>query len=179
MNLILPTKLTRNWNYSYFFYYIVFLSNIFSWLSLKNRDVKLIRILRFCYFSVNILSLKTYYQLSYVSLWLTGILLTIVIIKSWNVYFHFALDWSNTTWPIWWLRQSITSCKLNESVVAITNMNCVYILSFVWASCFWKAQVLLFCEEIHSNPLITLIYIKLAYTYLDHTLQSYLDHSYL
>ena len=126
----------------YFFYYLVFLSKIFSWLSLKNPDVKLIPILRFCYFSENILSLKTYYQLSYVSVWPIGILLTIANIKSWNVYFHFALDWSNTTWPIWWLRQSITSCKLNESVVVITNMSWAYRLFECFV--FWKYKNLTF-----------------------------------
>ena len=83
--------------------------------------------MRFCYFSENILSLNSYYQLSYASIWLTGILLTIanILIKSWNVHFHFALDWSNVVWPIWWLRQSIKLCKRNESVVVITNTRCV------------------------------------------------------
>ena len=43
------------------------------------------------------LSLKSYCQLSYVSVWLTGTLLTIanILIKSWNVHFHLALDWSD------------------------------------------------------------------------------------
>ena len=91
----------------------------------------------FCYFSESILSLKSYYRHSYVSVWLIGILLTIgnILIKSWNVHVHFALDWSNAAWPIWWLKQSIKPCKLNESLVAITNMSCVYLLTFVWV--FW------------------------------------------
>ena len=44
--------------------YIVFLLNIFSWLSLPR--CKFIPILRFYYFSENILSLKSYYQLKWV-----------------------------------------------------------------------------------------------------------------
>ena len=96
--------------------------------------------MRFCYSLENILSLKSYYQLSYLSVWLTGILLTIadILIKSWNVHFHLTLDWSNATWPIWWLKQSIKPCKLNESVVAITNTSCVYLLTCVWV--FFKEQ---------------------------------------
>ena len=48
-------------------------------------------------YSENMPSLKSYYQLSYVSIWLTGILLTIanILIKSLNVYFHLVLDWRN------------------------------------------------------------------------------------
>ena len=108
----------------------------------KKPRCKLIPILRFCYFSENIVSLKSYYQLSYVSVWLTGILLTIgnILIKSWNVHVHFALDWSNAAWPIWWLKQSIKPCKLNEPVVTITNTSCVYLLTFVWVFCFLKVQ---------------------------------------
>ena len=108
----------------------------------KKPRCKLIPILRFCYFSENIVSLKSYYQLSYVSVWLTGILLTIanILIKSWNVHFHLALDWSNAAWPIWWLKQSIKPCKLNESVVAITNTSYVYLLIFVWVFYFLKVQ---------------------------------------
>ena len=36
-------------------------------------------------------------QLSYTSVWLTGILLTIgnILIKNLNVHFHFGLDWTN------------------------------------------------------------------------------------
>ena len=99
-------------------------------------------ILRFFYFSKKIVSLKSYYQLSYVFVWLTGILLTIanILIKSWNVYFHLALDWSNAVWPIRWLKQSIKRCQLNESVVAIINTSCVYLLTCVWAFCFLKVQ---------------------------------------
>ena len=50
----------------------------------KKPRCKLIRFLRFCYFSGNILSLKSYYQLPHVSVWLTEISLTIanILIKS-------------------------------------------------------------------------------------------------
>ena len=89
----------------------------------KKLRCKLIPVLRFCYFSENILSAKSYNQLSYVFVWLTGILLTIanILIEKWNPHFQFALDWSNAAWPIWWLKQSIKPCKLNESVIATTN----------------------------------------------------------
>ena len=82
----------------------------------KKPRCKLIPILRFCYFSANILSLKSYYQFSYVSI--TGILLTIgnILIKSWNVHVHFALELSNAAWPTQWLKQSIKPCELNESI---------------------------------------------------------------
>ena len=102
----------------------------------------MIPILRFCYFSKNKVSLKSYYQLSYVSVWLTGILLTIanIVIKSWNVHFHLALDQSNAAWPIWWLKQLIKPCKLNESLVAITNRGCIYFLTWVRVFCFLKVQ---------------------------------------
>ena len=39
--------------------------------------------------------------------------------------------------------------------------------------------LLLLCERIHSNTLISLLCIKLRYTYLDYSLQFYLGHSYL
>ena len=73
-----------------------------------------------------------------VSVWLTGLLLTIgnILIKSWNIHIHFALDWSNAAWSIWWLKQLIKSCKLNESVVAITNSSCVCLLFECFL--FWK-----------------------------------------
>ena len=81
----------------------------------------------------NTLSLKSYYQLCYVSVWLTGILLTIVNIsmKCWNIDFHLTLDWSNAAWPIGWLKLSLKLCKLNGSVVPITNTSCVYLLIYV------------------------------------------------
>ena len=108
----------------------------------KKPICKLIPILRFCYFSENILSLKSYYQLSYVSVWVTGILRTIanILIKSWNVNFHHALDWCNVAWPIWWLKQSIKPCKLNDPVVAITSTSCVYRLTCAWVFCFLNVQ---------------------------------------
>ena len=45
----------------------------------------------------NKLSLKPYYQVSYVSLWLTGILFAIanILMRGSNVHFHLALAWSN------------------------------------------------------------------------------------
>ena len=123
-----------------FLLYSIVIKQFFSAYFKKLRS-KLIPILRSCYFSENILSLKSYYQLSYISLWLTGILLTIgnILIKSWNVHVHFTLDWSNAAWRIWWLQQSIKPCKLNESVVAITNSSCGYLLTFVWV--FWFLKV--------------------------------------
>ena len=85
---------------------------------------------------------KSYYQLSYVSVWLTGIFLNIanILIKSWNVHFHITLDWNNAAWPIWWLKQLIKPCKLTEAVVTITNTSCVYFLTCVWVFCFLKVQ---------------------------------------
>ena len=107
-----------------------------------------------CYFLENILSLKSYYQLSYVSILLTGVLLTItnILIKSWNV----ALDWSNAVWPTWWLKQSIKPCKPNESVVAIINMSCVYLFSRVWVFCFLNVQ------KFNLSPTLALSYTKAA-----------------
>ena len=102
----------------------------------------MISIFRFCYFLKNILSLKSYYQLSCISVWLTWILLTVpnILIKCWNHHFHLTLDWNNAVWPVWWLKESIKPCKLNESVVAITNASCVYILTCVWVFYFLKEQ---------------------------------------
>ena len=113
-------------------------------------------ILRFYYFPENLLCLKSYYQLSYVSVWLTEILLPIanILIKSWYVYFHLALDRSNAAWPIWWLKQSIKPCKLNESVVAITNTSCVYLLTCVWVFYFLKVQ------KFNLSPTLALNYTK-------------------
>ena len=34
----------------------------------------------------------------------------------------------------------IKPCKLNESVVAITNTSCIYLLTCVWVFCFLKVQ---------------------------------------
>ena len=50
------------------------------------------------------------------------------------------LDWCNAAWPIWWSKQSIKLCKLNESIVAITNTSCVYLLTCIWVFCFLKLQ---------------------------------------
>ena len=94
--------------------------------------------LRFCYFMGNILSLKSYYQLSHVFVWLTGTLLTVanIFIKSWNVHFRLALNWGNAGWPIWWLKQLTKPCKLNELDV----VNSVYLLTCAWVFCFLKVQ---------------------------------------
>ena len=102
------------------------------------------------------LSLKSYYQLSYVSVLLTGILLTIVniLMKGWNIHFHLALDWSNAAWPIWWLKLSLKLCKLNESVVPITNTSCVYLLTYVIVFCFLKVQ------KFNPSPTLALNYTK-------------------
>ena len=35
-----------------------------------------------------------------------------------------------------WLEQPIKPCKLNESVIAITNTSCVCLLTCVWVFCF-------------------------------------------
>ena len=106
----------------------------------------------FFYFLENILSLKSYYQLSYVSIWRTEILLTIanILIKSCNVHFHFVLIWSNAAWSEHdRLKQSIKPYNLNEVVLAITNTSCVYLLSVLecWMfECFvfWKCKNLTF-----------------------------------
>ena len=108
----------------------------------------------------NTLSLKSYYQLSYVSVWLTGILLTIVniLMKGWNVHFHLALDWSNAAWPIWWLKQSIQLRKLNESVFAITSTSCIYLLTCVWVFCLLKVR------KFNLSPTLALNYTKAAWS---------------
>ena len=102
----------------------------------------MIPILRFCYFLENILSLGSYYQLSYASIWLGRILHTIAntLIKSWNIHFNLTLNWSNAAGTIWKLKQSIKPCNLNESIVAITNTSCVYLLIRVWVFCFLEVQ---------------------------------------
>ena len=74
--------------------------------------------------------------------------------KGWNVHFHLALNWSNAAWPIWWLKQSIKLCKLNESVVAITNTSCFYLLTCVWVFCFLKVQ------KFNLSPTLALNYAK-------------------
>ena len=91
-----------------FLLYSIFIKHFFL-AYFKKPTCKLIPILRFCYFSGNILSLKSYYQVSYVSVWITGISLAIdnILIKRWNGHVHFALDLSNVAWPVWWLKQSI------------------------------------------------------------------------
>ena len=61
-------------------------------------------------------------------------------IKSWNDNFYLALDCSNAAGTIWWLKQSIIPCKVNESVVAIANKCCVYLLTCVWMFCSLKVQ---------------------------------------
>ena len=115
----------------------------------KSRDVNW-----YLFWDFVIPSLKPCYKLSYVSVWLTGILLTIanILIKSWNVHFHLALDWSNAAWQIWWLKQLIKPCKLNELVVAITNMSCVYLLTCLWMFSFLKAQ------KFNFSPTLALSY---------------------
>ena len=110
----------------------------------------------------NTFSLKSYYQLSYVSVWLTGILLTIVniLMKGSKVHFHLALGWSyfydssNAAWLLWWLKQSIKLCKLKESIVAITNTSWVYLLTCVWVLCFLKVQ------KFNLSPTLALNYAK-------------------
>ena len=83
----------------------------------------------------NVLSLKSYYELSCVSVGLTGILHTAasILIICWNIHFHLALDWSNAVWPIWWLKKSIKPDKLNESAATITNTSLFKDLVFVGA----------------------------------------------
>ena len=90
----------------------------------------------------NKLSLKPYYQVSYVSLWLTGILFTIanILMRGSNVHFHLALAWSNAAWPVWWLKQPAKLYKLNDPVVSITNASFVYLLTCAWMFCFLKVQ---------------------------------------
>ena len=122
------------------------------------------------------LSLKSYYQLSYVSVLLTGILLTIVniLMKGWNIHFHLALDWSNAAWPIWWLKLSLKLCKLNETAVTITNTSCVYLLTFVSVFCFLKVQKFKPSSTLALNytkatrSTVVLVY-KLSFSNLDYT----------
>ena len=104
----------------------------------------------------NTLSLKSHYQLSYVLVWLTRILLIIVniLMKGWNIHFHLVLDWSNAVWPVWWLEQSIKLCKLNESVLAITNTSCVFILTCASLLCILKVQ------KCNLSPTLALNYTK-------------------
>ena len=128
------------------------LSSLFFLTYLKKPRCNLIPIWHFFYFLENILSLKSYYQLSYVSIWRTDILLTIanILIKSWNVHFHFVLNWSDAAWSEHdQLKQSMKPYNLNEVVLAITNMSCVYFLSVLecWMfECFvfWKCKHLTF-----------------------------------
>ena len=77
-----------------------------------------------------------------------------ILIKSWNVHFHLALNWSNTAWPIWLLKQSIKPCNLNESGVAITNTSCVYLLTCICVFCFLKVQ------KFNLSPTLALNYTK-------------------
>ena len=116
----------------------------------------------------NTLPLKSYYQFSYVSVRPTGILLTIVniLMKDWNVHFHLALDWSNAAWPMWWLKQSIKLCKLNESVVSVTKTSCVYLLA-----CFWVSVLLFEGAKIQSftSPTLALNYTKATLRYFKGT----------
>ena len=113
-------------------------------------------ILRFIYFSENIVFLRSYYQLSYVSVWLTRVLCTIanILIKSWIVPFNLALDWSNAKWIIWRSKQSLKPYMLNEPVVAITNASCVYLLISLWVFCFFKVPIF------NLSPTLALSYTK-------------------
>ena len=111
--IILQTKTNEKLKLrTLFLLYSIVIKHFFLALFRKTR-CRLIPILRFCYFLENILSLKSYYQLSYVSVWLTGILLTIanILINSRNAHFHLTLEWSDAA--------SIKLCRLNESVVVI------------------------------------------------------------
>ena len=56
--------------------------------------------------------------------------------KCWNVHFRLALNWSNTAWPIWWLKQLTKPCKLNELDVVTS----VYLLTCAWVFGFLKVQ---------------------------------------
>ena len=110
--------------------------------------------MRFCYF----FGKYTFFKIivSNVSVWLTGI--SLAIAKVWNVYYHLGLDWSNAAWPIWWLKQSIKPCKLNESVVVITNTRCVYLLIGVWVFYFLKVQ------KFNLSPTLPLYYTKATWS---------------
>ena len=84
LKLILPTKTNEKFKLITLFLLYSIVSKHFFLAQLKKPRCKLIPILRFCYFSENILTLKPYYQLSYVSIWLRRNLLTIdnIMIKS-------------------------------------------------------------------------------------------------
>ena len=64
------------------------------------------------------------------------------------------LEYCNAAWPIWWLKQSIKLCKLNLSVIAITNTSYVYLLTCVWVFCFLKVQ------KYNLSPTLALNYTK-------------------
>ena len=63
-------------------------------------------------------------------------------------------SFSSSIEPIWWLKQSIKLCKLNESVVAITNTSCVYLLTCVWVFYFLKEP------KFNLSPTLALYYTK-------------------
>ena len=54
------------------------------------------------------------------------------------------------------MNQSIKLCKLNESVVAITNTSCVYLLTCVWLFCFLKVR------KFNLSPILALNYTKVT-----------------
>ena len=64
------------------------------------------------------------------------------------------LWWSNAAWAERWLKQLIKLCKLNESIAAITNTSCVYLLTCAWVFCFLNVQ------KFNLSPTLALNYTK-------------------
>ena len=58
----------------------------------------------------------------------------------------------------YWLKQSTKPCKLHESVVAITNTSCVYLLTCVWMFCYLKVQ------KLNLSPILPFYYTKATRT---------------
>ena len=56
------------------------------------------------------------------------------------------------------MKQLIKTCKLNESVVAITNTSCVVLLTCLWMFCFLKVQ------KFNLSPTLALTYTKATQT---------------
>ena len=82
------------------------------------------------------------------------------------------LWWSNAAWAERWLKQSIKLCKLNESIAAITNTSCVYLLTCAWVFCFLKVQKFnlsptLALNDTKANRSMVVLVSKLSFLNLD------------
>ena len=63
----------------------------------------------------------------------------------------------------------IKPCKLNESVFAITNTSCVYLLTCVWVFCFLKVQ------KFNLSPTLALNYTKATRSRVGYLINSRYD----